>query len=266
MSRVKIAGLGVAAAGWAALIVVALAIGGDGRDAMAYYNASLADIYANSTFLSTGFVYSPAFAVMVEPFRWVDPVWLLLMIRIGSAIALGYLVTPWLGAVLIIGQFPGVREELGVGNLDLVTAAILVLVLTRPWLWATLLLTKVTPGVGLVWHLARREWRALAVAGVSTIVVVVAALPWMTGAWTEWMQVLTGDNLDIADAHVVYPLWARGLVAVAIVALAAATDRAWLVPIAVAVSFPNPNVAHWLVMLAIPRMWLAGTTMRQQRA
>ena len=33
-----------------------------------------------------------------------------------------------------------------------------------PFTWAFVLLTKVTPGVGLLWFAVRREWRSLAIA------------------------------------------------------------------------------------------------------
>ena len=44
-----------------------------------------------------------------------------------------------------------------------------------PWTWGFVLLTKVTPGVGLLWFAVRREWRALAIAlGVTGAIVAVS--------------------------------------------------------------------------------------------
>jgi len=241
--------------GWAVLLYLALSVRGDSRDALAYYHATLDDIYRSSAFLSTGYVYSPAFALAVEPFRWIEPGWLILAIRLASAASLGYLVTPWLGAVLLIGQFPGLRAEFAVGNLDLLVAAALVWVLFKPSLWPALLLTKLTPGVALTWHAIRGEWRAWGLAALATVVVVLISLPWTYGGWAKWID-LTGSNIGVADAHTVHPLWFRSVVAIGVVTFAAVTDRIWLVPVAVAVSFPSPNEAHWLVLLAIPRMFL----------
>ena len=44
-----------------------------------------------------------------------------------------------------------------------------------PWTWGFVLLTKVTPGIGLLWFAVRREWRALAIAlGVTGVIVAVS--------------------------------------------------------------------------------------------
>ena len=39
-------------------------------------------------------------------------------------------------------------------------------------LWGAVLLTKVTPGIGVLWHLARREYQAFATALAATVVIV----------------------------------------------------------------------------------------------
>ena len=46
-----------------------------------------------------------------------------------------------------------------VGNIHLLLGAVIVAGFRWPWLWALPLLTKVTPGVGLLWFALRREWR-----------------------------------------------------------------------------------------------------------
>jgi hypothetical protein len=52
------------------------------------------------------------------------------------------------------------------------------------------LLTKVTPGVGLLWLALRREWGALAVALGATVAI--AALSWAAAPalWKQWIGVL----------------------------------------------------------------------------
>ncbi len=43
-------------------------------------------------------------------------------------------------------------------------AAAIALGFRYPATWAFVLLAKVTPGIGLLWFLVRREWRNLAIA------------------------------------------------------------------------------------------------------
>jgi hypothetical protein len=151
---------------------------------------------------------------------------------------------------------PTVWIELVAGNLDLPLAAAFVLAYQRwPAIWATILLTKVTPGIGLLWHLVRLEWRPLAIAGLTTGVVVALSLPFTWDAWMQWPSVLTGGNVAVADTQTFLPFWARVAIAAGIVIFAARSDRLWLVPIAVATSFPIPNEAHWTIALASIRLW-----------
>src|SRR5690348_6311250 len=60
--------------------------------------------------------------------------------------------------------FPPILFELSMGNIHLLLAAAIVLGFRWPAAWSFVLLTKVTPGVGLLWFAVRREWRSLAVA------------------------------------------------------------------------------------------------------
>jgi hypothetical protein len=72
----------------------------------------------------------------------------------------------WLGwrRTLLVLAFPPVALELYHGNIHLLLAAAIGLGLRYPWTWAFVLLTKVTPGVGLIWFAVRREWRQLGIA------------------------------------------------------------------------------------------------------
>ena len=70
-----------------------------------------------------------------------------------------WLVRPWPWALLIL-LLPW-TYELFVGQVHLFIAAAIVLGFRWPALWAFNILTKVTPGVGLLWFLVRREWRSL---------------------------------------------------------------------------------------------------------
>ena len=54
--------------------------------------------------------------------------------------------------------FPPVALELYHGNVHLLIAAAIALGFSYPWTWSFVLLTKVTPGLALVWFAVRREW------------------------------------------------------------------------------------------------------------
>ena len=69
--------------------------------------------------------------------------------------------------------------ELAGGNIHLLLAAAIVLGFRWPWTWAIVLLTKITPGIGLLWFVVRREWRDLAIAlGATAAIVAVSFLVW----------------------------------------------------------------------------------------
>ena len=69
-----------------------------------------------------------------------------------------------------------VSQEILIGNIHLLLAAAIVLGFRWPGTWAFVLLTKVTPGVGLLWFAVRREWRSLGIAlGATAAIVAVSS-------------------------------------------------------------------------------------------
>ena len=84
------------------------------------------------------------------------------------------------GSARILPAFPGllafppVALNLVDGNIHLFLAVAIALGFRYPALWSVVLLTKVTPGVGLLWFAVRREWRSLRIAlGVTGAIVAV---------------------------------------------------------------------------------------------
>jgi hypothetical protein len=110
------------------------------------------------------------------------------------------------------------------------------------------LLTKITPGIGLLWFAVRREWRQLAIALGATAAIAAASALVMPDAWREWVDVIIGNaGKGGTWASVPVPLWLRLPAAVAIVVWGARTDRRWTVPVA--------------AMLALPALWYGGISM-----
>ena len=59
-----------------------------------------------------------------------------------------------------------------------------------PGTWSFVLLTKVTPGIGLLWFAARREWRNLAIALGVTAAIVAVSMAIDPALWRSWIELL----------------------------------------------------------------------------
>jgi Glycosyltransferase family 87 len=218
-----------------------------GVDARAYWGINLAHPYVGSGLgdVST-YLYSPAFAQVLAPlsmlaFPVFDALWTVLLVA-----TLVWLVRPWPWALLIL--FLPISYELFVGNVHLLIAAAIVIGFRRPAAGAFPILTKITPGVGLLWFAVRREWRALAIAiGVTTAVVLVSLLL-SPSAWADWIQFL------LASPGRSEMLVVRLVFAALLVAFGAATGRRWLVPVAVWLSLPVVWINSWVILLATIRL------------
>ncbi len=235
----------VVAAGWVTRF---------GADSHAYWNAWRHDhLYTATPGQVDAYLYSPAFAEMLRPLTWLPwPVfaalwssalaaifwWLLLPVRVEWRIPLFVLCLP----------------EIVIGNVYALFAAVLVLGFRRPALWAFPVLTKIAPGVGWVWFAVRREWRALAVAVGTTTLVVVISVAAAPSLWAQWVHFLT-DNRGYAgeSSHLLGVV--RIPMAVAVAAVAARTNRAWLLAVALVLSSPVlASFTPLTALTAIPRL------------
>lgn len=239
----------------AILAVFALAMGlwAPGLDARDYYDADLESLYPGHVFIGA-YNYSPAFAWWTEPLRTLPfTVWMV-AISSASVAALGWLISPWLAVALLIVQLPPIWRELQFGNLDLIMAAVMVLGFRWPALYAFALLTKVTPGIGLVWFAVRREWRSVGIAVGTTALVVLPSLVAGPELWGQWSASLT-TNAGL-DGQIGVPVVVRAVVAGAVVAWGALTDRPWTVPVGAAL-LAHVNGFGWLAALgAVPLLRL----------
>ena len=218
-----------------------------GIDARAYWGVDLAHPYAASAVgeFST-YLYSPAFAhalspTYVLPFEAFYALW-----TIASMLVLIWLVRPWPWALLIL--FLPWTYELFVGQVHLFIAAVIVLGFRYPWLWAFNILTKVTPGVGLLWFLVRQEWRSLALALGSTALIALVSFVLSPTAWFDWIAFLRGST---GSGELLY---LRLVAASTIVVAGAITGRPWVVPIAVWLALPVVWIESWVILLAIIRL------------
>lgn len=245
----------------ASLVGIALAwvsiqtIGFQG-DAHAYWSASAIDPYAGAQVGGPdAYLYSPLFLQISTPLRVLPwpmfyAIWTALIL-----IAELWLVGPILLVMLLAFQSP-VWADAASGNVHAFLALAIVVGLRYPVTWTFALLTKVTPGIGLIWHLVRREWGELAYAAAVSLILISISVIAQPLLWMEWIDLLhrgvAGQmGLGIIDV----PLLLRAPAALVIIALAAWRGWRWLVPIGVLLSLP---VIWWaslaIPLLAIPRL------------
>lgn len=137
--------------------------------------------------------------------------------------------------------FPPVLAELFLGNVNLLIALAIVVGMRQPAAWAFVLLTKLTPGIGLLWFAARREWRSLAIALSATGAVALASFILAPNLWLEFRDAVTaqaGAAIEVPPLALQVSLPVRLVLAAVLVVFAARTDRAWVVPIAATIGAP----------------------------
>lgn len=217
-------------------LVSAAQKGSLGFDIVAYWSVDLAHPYHGNVGDLGFFAYAPPIALLLAPFTALPfPIfatgWYVLLVT----------TLAWLGKrqLLMLLAFPPVALDLYHGNIHLLLAAAIVLGMRYPAAWSFVLLTKVTPGIGLLWFAARREWRSLAIALAATAVIVAGTLVFLPAQWLGWLQMLS-DSAGTPPPWpaLPVPLVLRLPLAALIVLWGARRDARWTVPIAAAISLP----------------------------
>ena len=235
----------------------------DSVDAYAYWSTRDGVFYDAAAAGRIGaYLYSPAFAQILAPLVWLPlAAFTALWTALNSA-TLWFLLRRWALPSLL---FVPIAFEIVSGNVHLLYAAAIVVGFRWPAAWALMLLTKVTPGVGLIWFLVRREWRSLVAATGATVAIAAVSYVLDPGQWAQWIALLgsdatgvSGGSLETVGWYLPVALLPRLALAVVVVAVAAATDRRWLVPIGVVLAMP----VLWLNSLAVlaacvPLAWSA---------
>ena len=246
------AGVALALALWALIVVVSEPWGrlwGTGQDARCYWQATIAAPYLHSDWNDPiAYVYSPAFLQLLSPLTALPwqafmAAWTAILI-----LAVRFLTGPRLLAVGLL--FPFAAMEVAGGNVSLLLAVAIVVGFRWPAAWSIVLLTKITPGIGLLWFAVRREWRSLAIALGATAVIALVSFVVLPDQWRTWVDVVIRNAAAGKGgtwAAVPIPLWIRLPAAIVLVVWGARTDRRWTVPIA--------------SMLALPALWYGGLSM-----
>jgi hypothetical protein len=218
------------------------------QDARAYWRYDYNHLYSLGTVGGRdAYLYSPAFAQLFFPagaLPW--PVFKGLWCALNIGV-LAWLAGPRWAALLLL--FPGspVSDEISTGNIQLLIAAAAVIAFSYPAAWAFTLLTKVTPGIGVLWFVGRRAWRKVGIALGATAAVSLASFVIGPHLWFEWADSLrhnTGVNIPAYAVALSWPLGVRIALA-AVVALAGGV-MGWRWTVLVACT------------LALPVLWWSG--------
>jgi hypothetical protein len=252
-------------AAFALLIAATDIVGtGFGFDAHAYWTVWRHDgLYTVGPQQLDAYLYSPAFAQVMWPLTLLP--WAVFCIAWTAALAAIYV---WLLAPLAprwrIPLLALCTLDLVAGNIWAFFALVLVFGIRYPAAWAFPLLTKITPIVGPVWFLARREWESFALVAMTTVAITTISVAIAPHLWSDWVHFLmhTGDPASSQGTklqplfHPPTALWiAVDLpIAVAITVIAARSNRPWLLPVAMVFAMPFFSVNAMLVLAAIPRI------------
>ena len=242
-----------------ALLIVGLRVleivqGSSGIDAHAYWAADAAHPYGAAYETRDAYLYSPAFLQLLTPLRLLPyeaffVAWTLLATGV-----LLWLVGPiWAAALLIPGSFSPVYHDLWFGNVMILMSAALVVGFRYSGSWAFMLLTKVTPGIGLLWFAVRREWRALAVAAAVTAAIALISFVLAPQLWVEWFGSLRSNAATPEVQGWSIGSWPLRLgMAGLLIALGARLNARWVLPIALFLAQP----VTWFIGFTLGTAWI----------
>jgi hypothetical protein len=257
-------GLWVGAAFTLLIAVADLSSARFGFDAHAYWAAwRHPGLYSAAPEQLDAYLYSPAFAQATWPLAHLP--WALFCGLWTTAVVMTYmwLLSPlewsWRAPLLVLCSLDMIS-----GNVWAFFALVLVFGFRYPAAWAFPLLTKITPFVGPVWFLVRREWRQLAIAAAATAAITAVSFALAPELWSNWMRFLThapnaAGPTETSLRPRFYPptgplLMIEMPIAMLITVFAARNNRPWLLPIAMLFAMPVFTANAFVMLAAIPRI------------
>ena len=221
----------------------------DALDAHAYYIARAPGLYDEVVGKPLAYLYSPVFAQVLAPFQNVltenqfVALWLAAIV-----LCLAWLAGPrllWLAVIVAWGDIQS-------ANIHTFMAVAIALSFRYPAAWAFPLLTKVTPGIGILWFPLRREWRNLAIALGATALIAAVSFVADPQSWYDWIDLLRRSaGSPPISLSALTPLWLRLIVAAVIVTIGARRKAKWMVPIAAMLALPVIWPASLALLVAI---------------
>ena len=214
--------------GLAITVLVTLTRSGNPVDAWCYYGFD-----ATKPWDPDGcFLYSPPVALAMEAIRAVMPFEVFtLILRVAELLVLLALAGPALAVLLFI---PAIAIELNATNINILIVGAVLLGFRWPWTWAFIILTKVTPGVGVLWFAVRREWRNFAIATGATLAIAIASRIVAPDMWHQYFATLGTEPDDS-----IWQIWWRLPLAAMVVVWGARGDHRWALIVAVFLAMPR---------------------------
>lgn len=225
-------------------------------DAEAYWGIDLSTLYSGVKLGDQGaFLYSPVVAWLFVPFSWMPYEAFYAILAAVNLATLVWLVGFELAAVLLLAQ--PVSNEVARGNIHLLLAAAIVVGFRYPGAWAWVLLTKVSPGVGLLWFAFRREWRQLATALVWTTALTAIAFVIAPELWLRWFGLLASNAESTRPSVLPIPVGLRLGAAAVLLGIGAWRNRPAIVPVAAMLALPAIWVNALAMLVAVIPLWRA---------
>lgn len=223
-------------------------------DAEAYWGFDLTTLYQGVQLgEQDAFLYSPVVAWLFVPFSWLPyEVFYALLAAINLATLVWLL--GWELAAVSLFAVP-VSNEVARGNIHLLLAAAIVLGFRYPATWAWVLLTKVTPGIGLLWFAFRREWRRLAIAVGATAAITAVSFVIGPDLWQHWFTMLAGNVEATRPSVLEIPVLPRLAVAAGLLAIGVWRERPAIVPVAAMLALPAIWVNSLSMLVAVIPLW-----------
>jgi hypothetical protein len=216
-------------------------------DGIAYWEAGTSsrlypELWSDSR---PGYLFYPPpiaqLSTLLHPIGW--PAFIVCLTTLTFA-AFWYCAGRWSLPLIVIGipWFLGIGPEEPakflayalIGNVQWILAALTVLALRRPSLWAVELVTKVTTGIGWWWHVLRGEWRAAATGAAATLIIVGISFAASPSSWIDYLG-FAARNYSAPDPPLPMlpiPLGIRLATAALLLIWGARTNRPWTVPAA----------------------------------
>jgi hypothetical protein len=151
-------------------------------------------------------------------------------------------------------------DQTAIGNPQILIAAVCVIGFRYPAAWAFVVLTKIAPGIGLLWFAVRREWRNLGIALGVTAGIAVVSFVLAPGAWADYVDFIKANATATSPEPLVpIPFLIRFPMSVALITWGALTNRRWTVPISV--GWAALALYEWTFMT----IWMAALPLLDRR-
>jgi uncharacterized protein YjeT (DUF2065 family) len=214
--------------GWAIAVFVTFTQMGHPVDALCYYGFDPKNIWdPNGCFL-----YSPPVAQVMGVIQTLMPFETFTFLLRAAETAVLAIVT---GPALFFSLFiPAVAIELNAVNINLLIVGAVLIGFRYPFAWAFIILTKLSPGVGLLWFAVRREWRNLAIAVGATVLIAGGSFLLAPDLWRQYIEQLGREPDDS-----IFVIGWRLPLAALVVIWGARTNRRWTMIVAVFLAMPR---------------------------